>query len=275
MKTDAEFAPAKINLTLHVTGQRADGYHELDSLVAFADVGDHLRADPSDGLGLTVEGPCCEGVPTDDRNLVIKAARHLNPNGRAHLTLTKMLPAAAGIGGGSADAAAALRLLSRFWACPLPQNTAILGADVPVCMTAKAQRMQGIGDVLNPVSGLPPLPAVLVNPGVAVSTPKVFMALQSKNNLPMPDRIPTFSDAPSACDWLENCRNDLEAPAISHQPVIQDVLDALSATGARLVRMSGSGATCFGIFATQTAADCAASDLSLNPNWWVQSTLLG
>ncbi len=271
---DPGFAPAKVNLSLHVTGQRSDGYHLLDSVVAFADVGDHVRFDPADTLGLSVEGPMAHGVPVDDRNSVLRAARWLNARGRGRLTLHKSLPAAAGIGGGSSDAAAALRVLSGAWGRDIPPGVEALGADVPVCMAPSAQRMQGLGDRVSPLPGLCPLPAVLVNPGVGVSTPAVFAALATKTNAPMVDDIPALPTPRAAMDWLGTCRNDLEAPALQTAPVIAQVLDALAASGAGLVRMSGSGATCFGLFDTVAAADCAAADLSHNPNWWVVPTVL-
>jgi len=271
---DPGFAPAKVNLTLHVTGKRADGYHLLDSLVAFADVGDHLRYDPADHLGLSVEGPMAAGVPVDDSNLVMKAGRWLNASGRGHLTLHKALPAAAGIGGGSSDAAAALRLLSREWGMDVPQGVAALGADVPVCMTPTAQRMSGVGEIVSPAPGLCPLPAVLVNPGVDVSTPQVFAALGRADNPGMMNDLPILRNPRVAIEWLGTCRNDLETPALELAPVIAEVLDALAASGAKLVRMSGSGATCLGLFETIDAADCAAADLSHNPNWWVTPTIL-
>ncbi len=271
---DLGFAPAKVNLTLHVTGKRADGYHLLDSLVAFADVGDHLRYDPADTLGLTVEGPMAAGVPTDGSNLVLKAAQFLNASGRGHLTLHKNLPAAAGIGGGSSDAAAALRVLAHEWGMAVPDDVSALGADVPVCLDPRAQRMTGVGEVVRPAPGLCPLPAVLVNPGVDVPTPAVFGALDGANAAPMVDDLPILRTPRMAIEWLATCRNDLEAPAKQVAPIITDVLDALVASGAKLVRMSGSGATCFGLFDTITAADCAAADLSHNPNWWVAPTVL-
>ena len=274
MRFDPGFAPAKVNLTLHVTGQRADGYHLLDSLVVFADVGDYLGVDPSDELTLSVTGPMAHGVPTAGSNLVIKAAQFLTVTGTGHLTLDKNLPSAAGIGGGSSDAAAALRVLSAHWGQRIPKGAEALGADVPVCLSPVAQRMSGIGELLSPVLGLPKLPAVLVNPGVDVPTGAVFSALATKTNAPMPYVIPAFRRVQDCVEWLSQERNDLEAPAIENVPMIQVTLDALAASGAILARMSGSGATCFGIYPTLDAADCAASQLSLNPNWWVAPTVL-
>lgn len=265
MPPNSVFAPAKINLTLHVTGQRGDGYHLLDSLVAFADVGDHLQVEPAPEMRLSVTGPRAEGVPGDARNLCWRAAEWF---GRpAAITLEKHLPAAAGIGGGSSNAAAVLRALSALTGRPLPeQGTEALGADVPVCLAARAARMSGIGEQVQAVA-LPDLHAVLVNPGVGVATPAVFKALEKKDNPPM-------SALPEAADWnawLAAQRNDLQAPAIAVQPVIAEVLAALAATkGARLARMSGSGATCFALYDSRAEAQAAAEDLRrAQPRWWI------
>lgn len=262
----AGFAPAKVNLALHVTGQRDDGYHLLDSLVAFADLGDHVSVAPADGLSLYVTGPRADGVPTDDSNLVLRAARMAGATGA--ITLDKHLPAAAGIGGGSSDAAACLRVLGADLD-PLP-----LGADLPVCMVARAARMSGIGEIVTP-HPLPPLPAVLVNPGVAVPTPQVFSALPHKDN-PDLGEIPEFGgDVEAVIDWLARQRNDLEAPAMRCAPEIGGTLQAVAGSGAALARMSGSGATCFGLFETPDQARLAAEMIAtLQEDWWVQSCIL-
>ena len=203
------FAPAKINLTLHVTGRRADGYHLLDSLVVFADVGDTLRFTPGDRLSITVAGEHAAGVPADDRNLVWKAAKAAGWAG--HIDLNKVLPHGGGIGGGSSDAAATLRVVADQGGT-IPDEIALsLGADIPVCMAARASRMRGIGDGLTPVV-LPHLPALLVNPGVEVPTGAVFSALDSRDNDPMPDDIPTFTAPEDCAAWLRDQRNDLERP---------------------------------------------------------------
>lgn len=266
------FAPAKINLTLHVTGRRADGYHLLDSLVVFADLGDRLTVRPTGTASLTVTGPMAGGVPTDGRNLVLRAAAAMGV--AAGITLEKHLPAAAGIGGGSSDAAAVMRALAAGGAA-LPDRPEALGADVPVCLFARPARMSGIGERIEPVAGMPDLPAVLVNPGVAVSTPEVFRGLERRDGGEMP-AIPGFS-GPAACiRWLAVRRNDLQPPAVALAPAIGEVLDALSATGAGLARMSGSGATCFGLFDTIGAARAAAERIvAANPEWWVRPTVLG
>lgn len=260
------FAPAKINLALHVTGQRADGYHLLDSLVAFADFGDHVSVEAAEGLSLSVTGPFAGAVPAGADNLVLRAAALFGTDAGARITLDKHLPPASGIGGGSSDAAAALRVLARLWARPVP-DALRLGADIPVCLAARAARMQGVGEVLTPVT-LPVMQAVLVNPGVEVATPSVFRALQRKDNAPM-------GDVPGAglVDWLATCRNDLEAPAIAVEPVIAEVLAQIRAQpGCLLARMSGSGATCFGIFDTAEQAKAAAR--AQRPDWWARAVQL-
>ncbi|MFD1913283.1 4-(cytidine 5'-diphospho)-2-C-methyl-D-erythritol kinase [Halodurantibacterium flavum] len=270
------FAPAKINLALHVTGRRADGYHLLDSLVVFADIGDHVRAVPSDALSLDVTGPYADAVPQGPGNLVLRAAALMG--GQARLCLEKNLPPASGIGGGSSDAAATLRVLAGFGRA-LPSDDAVLslGADLPVCLLARAARMSGIGERLEPLDGLPPLPAVLVNPGIEVSTPRIFTALERRDNPPLPPRVPLLPDAPAMARWLEPLRNDLEAPARNIAPQVGEVILALSAQpDCLLARMSGSGATCFGLFPTEAAAQRAAAALSAaEPGWWVRAGTLG
>jgi len=267
-------APAKINLTLHVTGRRLDGHHLLDSLVAFTIVGDQVSVSGGSGKPrLTVGGPFAAGVPTGPENSVMQAAEFYGARD-VSLHLTKNLPPASGIGGGSSDAAATLRALSEFFDKTYPKDIIQLGADVPVCMGRYTARMTGIGETLSPVPPLPETGVVLVNPGVEVSTPAVFNALASKSNAPMPDRIPSFDTSAALAAWLDDTRNDLEVPAQEICPVIGDVTAALSATrGCLLARMSGSGATCFGLYASQSEADRAQDALSAaHPGWWVQST---
>jgi 4-diphosphocytidyl-2-C-methyl-D-erythritol kinase len=269
-----EAAPAKINLCLHVTGRRADGYHLLDSLVAFAGPGDRVSAAPAAGLTLTVTGPGAAAVPAGGDNLVLRAARlFADPPGGAALTLDKHLPASGGIGGGSSDAAATLRALARLWERPLPGPGAVLGlgADVPVCMDPRCWRMRGAGERLDPGPVLPVCWAVLVNPGVPLSTPSVFAALQSRTNPPMPDPPAAFASPAALADWLGATRNDLEDPARLHAPVIGDVLAALRSTpGMLIARMSGSGATCFALFADAPRAQLAARAIAgARPGWWV------
>lgn len=266
------FAPAKVNLALHVTGRRADGYHLLDSFVVFAAVGDRLRAEPAEHLTLEVTGPRAAGVPMDGTNLVLRAAAALGADRGARIVLDKHLPAAAGIGGGSSDAATALRVLAALWELPLPGDDAVLalGADVPVCLAGHAARMRGIGERLDRLPDLPPAWLVLVNPGVSVPTGPVFDGLASRDNPPMPELRP-WPDATALAEWLREARNDLEPPARMVAPAIGDVIDRLAATdGCLLSRMSGSGATCFGLFASPTGASAAARAMRrARPDWWI------
>lgn len=266
------FAPAKINLTLHVTGQREDGYHLLDSLVMFADVGDRVSVCDAPEMSLSVSGPMAQGVPDDATNLCWRAALAFGCT--VSIRLDKHLPAAAGIGGGSSDAAAVLRGVAQLYDRPPPVDPLTLGADVPVCMVAKAAHMTGIGDHVLPLT-MAPLHAVLVNPRVSVPTPQVFRALPQKTNAPMTP-WPEGGGASGALGWLQDQRNDLQAPAIALQPVIGEVLDHLSRLeGARLARMSGSGATCFALFDTVEQAGRGASSLrAARPDWWIVETVL-
>lgn len=265
------FAPAKVNLSLHVTGMTANGYHQLDSMVVMVDVGDHITVQEADDLTLTVSGPFAEGVPSDGSNLVMRAARMLSDTRGAQITLEKNLPPASGIGGGSSDAAATIRALSRLWDIPMPsvRDLSVLGADIPVCMSPFLTRMQGIGDKLDPICAPPDYSILLVNPRVEVSTPDVFNALASKQNSPM-SVMPDLMGA-HWLDWLRDQRNDLQAPAIELEPVIADVLTCLEADeGTLLARMSGSGATCFAIMKDADDATRLAHDIqSKHPNWWV------
>jgi 4-diphosphocytidyl-2-C-methyl-D-erythritol kinase len=214
------FAPAKVNLALHVTGRRDDGYHLLDSLVVFIGVGDWLDIRKAQGLALSVSGPRAEGVPTDRGNLIWRAAEAFSVDRGAAIHLEKHLPHAAGIGGGSADAGAALCGLSELWDMPIPDRHALLsiGADIPVCVASKPARMRGIGDVLDPVPRIPPLWAVLVNPGIGVPTGPVFKALKSVENPALPN--PDWADAEGFLSWLEMTRNDLEPAARALVPAI-------------------------------------------------------
>src|SRR4249919_638806 len=290
----AEKAPAKVNLTLRVLGRRADGYHELESLVAFAGVGDALTFAPGGALTLIVSGPTAPAAGDSADNLVLKAARALLER-IAGLTLgrfalSKRLPVAAGLGGGSADAAAALRLLAHANGIALDdprlmQAAQATGSDVPVCLDPKPRLMRGVGDVLSAPLDLPRLFTVLVNPGVAVSTRDVFAALNLASvpasggaSSPTPLVSEGWGGAPTAfVAALVKERNDLEAPAIELEPAIADVLAVLQALpDCRLARMSGSGATCFGLFPTNAAAAAAARTLRVGyPQWWVRATVLG
>lgn len=280
----AEFAPAKINLALHVTGRRADGYHTLESLVVFADVGDRLTVSPAAEDGFAVTGPMAAAVPTDEGNLVVRARdrlRAVHPSaGPVSILLEKRLPVASGIGGGSADAAAALRALARHWRFDVTTDeirviAAELGADVPMCLDGRPLVASGVGDRLAPLAAFPFLSMVLVNPGVAVATADVFRALERRDNPPLP-ALPDEIDRPGLSAWLEATRNDLEAPARAIAPAIGDALAALADAGATFVRMSGSGATCFGLYpGMQDARRAADALLRRRPGWWVEATLCG
>lgn len=267
-------APAKVNLTLHVTGQREDGYHLLDSLVMFADKGDRISLTLADEMSLQVEGRMSEGVPVDESNLMVRAARMMDTP--VAMKVKKKLPNAAGLGGGSSDAAAVLTAISLMTGKVIPQRAIELGADVPVCLTRSPARMRGIGDQIEPIWGLPALEAVLVNPGRPVPTLSVFKHLKNKDNPPMPEVLPSGLSAMELAQWLGEMRNDLEAPAIEAEPVIGQVFDTLSKTpGCLLTRMSGSGGTCFGIYSSRVMAQSAAGRLQeQNPGWWVTAVTL-
>ncbi len=277
--TLADVAPAKVNLTLHVRARRADGYHEIESLFVFADLGDRLSLTPDLPLDLSVCGPMATAAGPSADNLVLKAARALAAQVAGlrlgGFALDKHLPVAAGLGGGSADAAAALRLLARLNRIPMDDPrlhaaACATGADVPACLDPRPRLVRGIGEILGPPLAVPRLAGVLVNPGVAVATRDVFGRLQLKPGAPAhPDQF-TLSA-------LSACRNDLEVPALSLAPAIGAVLAALRALPAcRLARMSGSGATCFALFDEASAAAAAADALArAQPAWWVRAVSLG
>lgn len=277
MATEAllERAPAKLNLCLHVTGRRADGYHLLDSLVVFADVADRVFASPARGVSLVVAGPEGSGLQAETDNLVLRAARLMEAADVA-LVLDKRLPVASGIGGGSADAAATLRLMQRMTGQGLPTMAQVLrlGADVPVCIAGRAARMTGIGDIVTPLPPLPPMACLLVNPRLPVPTPQVFAGLAQRENAALPD-VPqkALASANALCTWLAlNSRNDLVTPAREVAPILSDVQAALEELpGCLLARMSGSGGTHFGLFASRPEAETAARDLrARHPFWWIE-----
>lgn len=270
---ETEFAPAKVNLTLHVTGQRADGYHLLDSLVVFADVGDRVSVNSSSSEGLTIYGPRAAGLEAGADNLVLRAARAMGV--KAGLRLEKHLPVSSGIGGGSADAAATLRLLARVTGRPLPSEAEItaLGADVPVCLRGRAARMIGVGDHLADVPPLPDAWLLLVNPGVGVATPTVFRALDRRDNAPMPRNLPRLATVADLSAFVQMQRNDLETPAIALAPSIAATKALIAEQpGCLVARMSGSGATCFGLFADGLMAKAAARAIrARQPDWWAEA----
>jgi 4-diphosphocytidyl-2-C-methyl-D-erythritol kinase len=267
-----DLARAKVNLFLHVVGRRPDGFHLLDSLAVFPGVGDRLSMTPASALSIAVTGPFSDGLAAEPNNLVLRAARGFGASmGRAAdfaFRLTKNLPVASGIGGGSADAAAACRLIARHWNCPMPDFLAEpLGADVPVCIASEPARMGGIGEVLTAAPNLPAFGMVLVNPGVAVATPAIFKA-RSGGFSPVASLPGRWDDAAAMAHDLAQLSNDLEPPAMMIAPAIGAVLDALRADPACLLaRMSGSGATCFGLYADGAVAARAAERVA-RPGWW-------
>ncbi len=279
-----ERARAKLNLDLLICGRRSDGKHELDSLVVFCELGDLLHFEPARELSLAIEGPFAAATAADETNLVLRAgqllARTCGIRHGAAIRLIKNLPVAAGLGGGSADAAATLRGLRALWDVELDDESLRelglqLGADVPVCLFSRPARMRGIGERLDPVRGLPDLPLLLVNPGRPVATAAVFARVQ------LPDQ-PTLRpplrgcDGPRSCaQWLAQSRNDLEPAACALLPEIATVLDELRGlSGCLLARMSGSGATCFGLFSDRGEAEAAAATLrKRRPNWWIAPTV--
>ena len=282
------FAPAKINLSLQVLSKRQDGYHILNSLVVFADFGDTLELDNKRPLGLSVEGM---PLGVHGENLVLKAARHLmqlEPQVKlGHFHLIKRLPIAAGLGGGSADAAAALRLLAEVNGLNLDHPSIFkaaqsTGADVPVCLTSKPRFMGGIGDELGSVLSLTPLFALLVNPRVEVSTADVFRELNVPTHSPIQrastqEAMPEFANQAELMYWLSTTQNDLQMPAVKLCPEIVRVLSALKATyQPQIIRLSGSGATCFALYETlEASAEAAHRIETAYPDWLVKAAMLG
>jgi len=278
-----EPARAKINLFLHVTGMRPDGYHRLQSLVVFADIGDTITAEPSAMLSLSLDGPFGDVLEVSEDNLVLRAALALQdragPRDGAALLLTKRLPVASGIGGGSADAAATLRGLSRLWSleisdAELEAMALPLGADVPVCIGSRARMMGGIGEVLDEAPALPPVWMVLVNPMRGLETRAVFAARDAAATSRPVSPPPRFDSAQDLAAWLsQETGNDLSAAARSLLPEITRIEAALGAqAGALHVGMSGSGATCYALFATREAAVAGAKALrSAERDWWVEA----
>ena len=277
-------ARAKVNLALHVVGRRADGYHLLDSLVIFPEIGDRITVTGSDGLTLSITGPQADALlPEAEDNLVLKAARSLLKsagarNLGAHIHLEKHLPVASGIGGGSADAATCLTLLNGFWDLGLSSKglhaqALSLGADVPMCLSDSPLRAQGIGADLTAITPFPSGAILLVNPGVGVSTPTVFKALKSRDNEALPPMELSRGSLGDLASWLGRTRNDLQEAAISVTPAIQTVLDWFKNRNLGLLtRMSGSGATCYALFDTLEEAEQACSLLRKDhPGWWVRA----
>ena len=276
-------APAKLNLYLHVTGRRGDGYHTLDSLVVFTEVGDSLSVRKSDTLSLEIDGPFATAlIGQEDDNLVLKAARLLaeaaNLPGLAEISLNKRLPVAAGLGGGSADVAAALKALMTLWdinpkSIDLATIAISLGADVPVCMAAQQSFIGGVGERISPCPVLPQLGLLLINPGIGLATVDAFSAY-SKPFSPAARFTTTPSSVAELVDILAQYQNDLTADVVSLCPPVGDILATLeSISSCRLARMTGSGATCFGLFDTISAAERAAASL-VRRDWWIMPTAL-
>jgi 4-diphosphocytidyl-2-C-methyl-D-erythritol kinase len=292
---DASLAPAKINLTLRISGRRADGYHELESLVAFAPFGDRLTFSPGETLGLDVSGPMADGAGPVADNLVLRAAHALAARiGGLRLggfALHKALPSGAGLGGGSADAAAALRLIAKANGISLDDPRVhdaarSTGADIPVCLDPRPRVMRGVGEILSAPASLPPLGIVVVHPGFALPTGPVFKALGLAPGEPytgssprQPERAGGWQNAgrEALIEWLVAECNDLEAPAIATAPAVADVLRIIAGlAGCRLARMSGSGSACFGLFDDGAAAATAAAQVAAaQPSWWVRAGMLG
>lgn len=286
-----EFAPAKVNLALHVTGRRADGYHLLDSLVVFASAGDRLTFSPGEEDRLTVSGRFAAALSNDaapvSGNLVVRARDALRdwasrtgvPTPPVHIHLEKNLPVASGIGGGSADAAATLRGLVKLWQLGVPRCELMamglsLGADVPMCIESSPLSARGIGEDIVRIEDFPPLFLLLVNPLVEVSTPEVFRQLTNRQNLPL--ALPE-EGAPLE-QWLGTLaasRNDLQSAAETIEPKISEALELIRRADPMLARMSGSGATCFGVYRTQAGLDRAVAKLEAEqPEWWVAGVTL-
>ena len=287
MKSTA-FAAAKVNLYLHVAPPTPDGYHPIVSLMAFADVGDTVAAAPAETLSMAIDGPFGQGLSAGADNLVLRAAAALlaragRPEAGAHLILTKTLPIAAGLGGGSSDAGAALRLLNAMHRLGLSEAeledvAAEIGADGAACLRARMLTAEGRGEILSPAPAMPPLPAVLVNPGAPSPTGAVYRAYDASGAPGAADRPnpPSLKTVAAAAAWLAGCRNDLEPPALALEPRIGEALDALRAQPESLLtRMSGSGATCFALTASRAGAESLAARLAAaHPLWWVKACTL-
>jgi 4-diphosphocytidyl-2-C-methyl-D-erythritol kinase len=273
--------PAKINLALHVVGQRDDGYHLLESLVVFTRFGDRISVGRAETDEFAVTGPYASAVPTDESNLVVRARNTLraalppSSDFPASISLEKNLPPASGIGGGSSDAAQTLKALAQLWGIEedgtLERIALSLGADVPMCLSPYPALVSGIGEKVERLPDFPPLFIVLVNPGAELSTPAVFSRLKTKDNPGLRQLV--SGDPKTLCAWLRETRNDLQIPALELAPVIGEALGSLRATQARFVRMSGSGATCFGLYDTRQEAEIAATDIKrARPDWFVVAT---
>ena len=275
MQMISEFAPAKINLSLHLVGQKSDGYHLLDSIVSFVNVGDKISIEPGKSGDLKVAGPFAKDLPRSNHNLVLKAARLFNNIKLSRITLEKNIPVTSGIGGGSADAAATVRLFSKFYNKPelTVEKLISLGSDVPVCMQKGIVRMMGVGEEIINLSPAPKVGILLVNPRKALSTAEVFSAVKETNNPGLNLQGSGEKSLNSWFDWINSMRNDLTASAIDLIPDIRFILDKLiTCDGARVVRMSGSGATCFALFEDfNLLQDAKLKIMKECPSFWCES----
>lgn len=288
MQRLSEKAPAKVNLSLRVLGQRTDGFHQISSIVAFADIADVLELTPSTRASFAVSGPFAAAITADD-NLVERAERAFREKCSsaqpARISLDKQLPVAAGIGGGSADAAAALRLMANanpgcVPAAEIEKIAASLGSDVVVCLASRAARMSGRGEKVTPLAAFPPLHVVLVNPGAALAAGEIYAALRAApsngENAKSAETIPRLETAHDVIAHMRETGNDLEAPAIAMAPVVGEVLSMIAETpGCAIARMSGSGSTCFGIYETAMQAETSAQIIAESyPDWWIKKAIL-
>ena len=275
MQMISEFAPAKINLSLHLVGQKSDGYHLLDSIVSFVNIGDKISIETGKSGELKVAGPFAKDLPRSNHNLVLKAARLFNNIKLSRITLEKNIPVASGIGGGSADAAATVRLFSKFYNKPelSVEKLISLGSDVPVCMQKGIVRMMGVGEEIINLSPAPKVGILLVNPHKALSTAKVFSAVKEKNNSGLNLQGSGGKSLNLWFDWINSMRNDLTASAIDLIPDIRFILDKLiTCDGAKVIRMSGSGATCFALFEDfDLLQDAKLKIMKEFPSFWCES----
>ena len=276
-RTIAGVANAKINLTLHVTGKLPNGFHEIDSLVVFTSFGDTLELEPAEGFSLSTQGPYSKALPHPSENIILSALRLLEERGTGfRINLEKSIPVSAGLGGGSVNAALALRLASDYLKYPLPADTrkiTSIGSDLPVCLTGKPSMVSGLGEKIAVLGSFPEFPLLLVNPNKPVQTQDVYKGLTKVNNSSQTP-FPALGNKNDIISWIREQRNDLEPPALQLCPEIKDILSRLQdQEGCLVARMSGSGGTCFGIFQTAEQVSVAAKAIKqLEPGWWVQPT---
>ena len=273
----AGVANAKINLSLHVTGKLPNGFHEIDSLVVFTGFGDTLELEPAESFSLSTRGPYSKALPQPSENIILSALRLLEERGTCfRVNLEKSIPVSAGLGGGSVNAALALRLASDYLKCPLPtdiRKITSIGSDLPVCLTGKPSMVSGLGEKITVLDSFPEFPLLLVNPNKPVQTQDVYKGLTKVNNSSQTP-FPALGSKNDIISWIRDQRNDLEPPALQLCPEIKDILSRLQdQEGCLVARMSGSGGTCFGIFQTAEQVSVAAKTIKqLEPGWWIQPT---